>query len=278
MLRLLVAAVALNGFAGERIVHLDEMDHLANRTALFNAGASVEEARYGVLMLHLATTNRVSYHKRFFPISVAPKEKDWTLSFRFRFDAKDAARELGLKLYFGDPKNPETRLLTMREEGSFFEGGAKPSAPQEGMAGFLYGYGESGYGAWNSAAITVSDGAATCWTMRGGKYVADGTGTFPAKPLVGWNLVATAEKTDFRFDRLMVTDGRAVPYLRARRPAGGDCGAAEGTAAGVGRRVRRADEVRRGHCRGLGARGPLGSFPCAVPPRDEDGEGGRVCV
>ena len=214
MLRLLVAAVALNGFAGERIVHLDEMDHLANRTALFNAGASVEEARYGVLMLHLATTNRVSYHKRFFPISVAPKEKDWTLSFRFRFDAKDAARELGLKLYFGDPKNPETRLLTMREEGSFFEGGAKPSAPQEGMAGFLYGYGESGYGAWNSAAITVSDGAATCWTMRGGKYVADGTGTFPAKPLVGWNLVATAEKTDFRFDRLMVTDGRAVPYER----------------------------------------------------------------
>lgn len=214
MLRLLVAAVALNGFAGERIVHLDEMDHLANRTALFNAGASVEEARYGVLMLHLATTNRVSCHKRFFPISVAPEAKDWTLSFRFRFDAKDAARELGLKLYFGDPKNPETRLLTMREEGSFFEGGAKPSAPQEGMAGFLYGYGESGYGAWNSAAITVSDGAATCWTMRGGKYVADGTGTFPAKPLVGWNLVATAEKTDFRFDRLMVTDGRAVPYER----------------------------------------------------------------
>ena len=57
-----LSAAAANDGAVERIVHLDEMDHLANRTALFNKGVGVEEARYGVLMLHFATTNRVDCH------------------------------------------------------------------------------------------------------------------------------------------------------------------------------------------------------------------------
>lgn len=144
-----VACVSVGTFAEpkESIVHLDEMDHLAQRTALFNEGAGVEEARYGCLTLSFSGEKGTPLHKNHFRIERSPRAKEWSLYARFRIDGKDKPHEFGLKLYFGDPKNPETRLVTLREEGSSIEGGPAPAAPSEGMPGFLHGYGEAGWGA-----------------------------------------------------------------------------------------------------------------------------------
>ena len=211
-----VAALCMCGaVAAESIVHIDEMDHYANRVALFNPGGGFGEAHHGILMLCYSTTNHLDAHKEYFRISKAPKEKEWAVYFKFRLDNLSADREFGLKLYFGDPEKPEVRLLTVREEGSFFDNGPKPPAPKIGDAGFVHGWGEASWGAWNYGAITVADGKATFHVVRGGCRVAECSGTFPAdKRLVGWNLAATGAKTDVKFDRLIVADGTVRPYER----------------------------------------------------------------
>ena len=209
-----VTAATLAAGAAERIIHCDEMDHLANRTAAFNKGAGACETRCGITGLSFATDVKgTDLHKTFFRFAESPKAKSWTVLFKFRPTGAEP-RAFGLKLYFGDRDKPETKLLTIAETGSFFEGGAKPPAPKDGDPGFFFGHGEAGFGAWQRGAITVSGTEATFWTYRGGKLVAEAKGTVPAKPLVGWNLTATAEKTRVSFDRMMLVDGVSRPYER----------------------------------------------------------------
>ena len=207
------AMATLAAGAAERILHIDEMDHLAQWTEGFNEGAFVTETRCNITAVGFATDKKADLAKTFFKFAESPKEKAWSLLFKFRFMG-DPSREFGVKLYFGDPAKPETRLLTIREDGSFFEGGTKPAAPKEGDAGFLFGYGEAGFGAWNRGAITVEGGKATFWVYRGGKLVKEAEGKLPAMPLVGWNLSATGEKTNIAFDRVILVDGAARPYER----------------------------------------------------------------
>ena len=207
------AMATLAAGAAERILHIDEIDHLAQWTEGFNEGAFITETRCNITAVGFATDKKADLAKTFFKFAESPKEKAWSLLFKFRF-VGDPSREFGVKLYFGDPAKPETRLLTIREDGSFFEGGTKPAAPKEGDAGFLFGYGEAGFGAWNRGAITVEGGKATFWVYRGGKLVKEAEGKLPAMPLVGWNLSATGEKTNIAFDRVILVDGAARPYER----------------------------------------------------------------
>ena len=161
-----VTAATLAAGAAERIVHCDEMDHLANRTAAFNKGAGVCETRCGITGLSFATDVRgTDLHKTFFRFAESPKAKDWTVLFKFRPTGAEP-RAFGLKLYFGDGTKPEAKLLTIAEAGSFFEGGAKPPAPKDGDPGFFFGHGEAGFGAWQRGAVTVSGTEATFWTYR----------------------------------------------------------------------------------------------------------------
>lgn len=203
----------MSAFAAERIIQIEEMDHLAERTEAFNGGARVNEARCGITCLAFATEGETTLHKRYFAYPESPKEKEWSVLFKFR-SLGEEPRAFGLVLCFGDKANPEKRLLTVAEAGSFFEGGAKPPAPVNGQPGFLYGSGEAGFGAWNRGAVTVKGTEATFWTYRGGKLVAEAKGTVPDKPLVGWNLVGVGGKTNLVFDRLTLVDGAARPYER----------------------------------------------------------------
>ena len=204
--RLLDFAIEIGAAGVERIIQIEQFDNLANRTAAFNDGVTLSETRCGITCLHFKSeTDGVGAHKDFFRFAGSPEELSWSLFFRFRAGRNDP-REFGLKLYFGDKAKPETRLLTIRESGSFFEGAAKPSAPKAGAAGFLND--------WNRAAITVNGNAATLWLYRGGKLVCEAKGTLPAKPLVGWNLVATAPKTDLSFDDVILVDGVERRYER----------------------------------------------------------------
>jgi len=125
--------------AGERIVHLDEMDGLATRTERFNEGAGVRDARKGSMMLVFTTDEPHDFHKRYFPIERSPVSPSWSLTFRFRMDRPEALRAFGLRLYFGDRARPETRLLNVREAGSYFEGAPVPPPPAENALGFLRG-------------------------------------------------------------------------------------------------------------------------------------------
>ncbi len=209
-----VAAAAVSVCLGaERIIQIEEFDHLANRTAAFNPGAALNETRCGVTCLAFNTEKDGDFHTRHFAFADSPKEKEWSLYFRFRSLGADP-RAFGFRLYFGDKAKPETKLLVVSERGSHFEGEAKPAAPKEGDAGFLFGGGEAGFGAWNRAAITVRGNQATFWVYRGGKLVEEAHATLPAKPLVGWNLTTVGGKAHLSFDRVVLVDGVARPYER----------------------------------------------------------------
>ena len=200
--------------ASERVVYLEEFDHLAERTELFNDGAGVVEWRPGCLMLNWMGKTAGDFHKRWFKVETPPREREWSFTFRFRIRAWMPGDSLGVRFHFGD--GSETRTAVIRERGSFFREGTGPSYQvTEGAPGFLFGRGEASYGVWNRGAVTVSDGRATLWILRGGRMVSESTCDFPAdKPLVGWNLVATEDDSGFSFSRVMIADGVSRPYER----------------------------------------------------------------
>ena len=211
------AAVLLSSGAAavsERVVYLEEFDHLAERTELFNEGAGVVEWRPGCLMLNWRAKTTGGFHKRWFKVETPPRERDWSFTFRFRLWRWMDGTSFGIRFHFGD--GTETRMAVIREAGSSFEGGKSMlPPPREGDPGFLFGRGEAACGIWNRGAVTVSDGRATLWLLRGGKLAPEATCDFPkGKPLVGWNLVATEADACFGIDRVAIADGVARPYER----------------------------------------------------------------
>ena len=193
------AAIPLADASAEEIVYLNEFDHLANRTALFNEGAGVSESRWGCLRLSFNAAQPGEFHRRWFAVETPPREGKWTFGFRFGLGSV-AVRSFGVKFYFGDPAKPETRVVRVREDD-----------PVNSEWGFLSPAG------WDmdKGAVTVDGGKATLFTMRAGGLQATPAGSFPTdKPLLGWNLVAEEPGTSLFFDRVWIADGVARPWER----------------------------------------------------------------
>ena len=208
LMGLAALALPLAGGAAERVVYQEEFDRFGAVVPAFNAGAGLAEVKNGTQCLKYEPTMAGEFRSGCFKVGEPPKEREWKMSFLYRFDRKDIPNDFTLKLLFGDRSNPDVRTLTVSEAGSHFGCDAVPP-PKDGMRGFLAN------GQWNKGAITVKDGRAAFWCWRGGELTKECETDFPAKPLVGWNLAMLSEKGgQVRFDRMAVTDGTDRPYDR----------------------------------------------------------------
>ena len=208
LMGLAVLVLPIAGGAAERVVYQEEFDRFGAVVPAFNAGAGLAEVKNGTQCLKYEPTMAGEFRSGCFKVGEPPKEKQWKMSFLYRFDRKDIPNDFTLKLLFGDRNNPDVRTLTVSEAGSHFGCDAVPP-PKDGMRGFLAN------GQWNKGAITVKDGRAAFWCWRGGELTKECETDFPAKPLVGWNLAMLSEKGgQVRFDRMKVTDGTDRPYDR----------------------------------------------------------------
>ena len=213
---LLAGGLCLGAAASERTVYLESFDHLADRVACFQEGASVSEVESGGLKgLRFAPKEPGAARRGFFHIAEPPASRDWTLTFSFNFGRGAFAHAFALDLYFGDRGTPETVTLQISDAGARFGKGPIP-APKDGAEGLLP------EGNWNKAALTVENGRARLHLRRGGVLAVACEGTLPKAPLVGWNLSmgdnrlpgadAKTPCGSVMVTSVRVTDGTARPF------------------------------------------------------------------
>ena len=208
--------LATTAAQAERTVYLESFDHLADRVACFQEGASVAEVESGGLKgLRFAPMAPGSARRGFFHIAEPPASRDWTLTFSFNFGRGAFGHAFALDLYFGDRGKPETVTLQISDAGARFGNGPIP-APKDGAEGLLP------EGNWNKAALTVENGRARLHLRRGGVLAVACEGTLPKAPLVGWNLSmgdnrlpgadAKTPCGSVMVTSVRVTDGTARPF------------------------------------------------------------------